>query len=279
MPFAKIRSARSRISSLVTVLLMTRRSRSEPVSGAMVMRALAALAQHADDRLGQIVEPERRRADGVAHLEQAARGCARCPDGRRARSTPGRRGSNACAPRARAARMRSVGKRPDRQVVVAGPAEAAQVGAAADDFDEEARSELGVGREDAGRRRIDRVGRLQRRLPHRQRRVDARRTRVPGQRAVVRIVRLVERRDVEAALGGEQPQQVVAIGRRGDGAAQAGNQHFAFARGDHVGERRERLRVDERDGAADDDERMPRRCARRRSAGTPARRSSVRTLT
>ena len=51
-------------------------------------------------------------------------------------------------------------ERPDRQVVVAGPAEAAQVRASADDFDEEARSELGVGREDAGRRRIERVGRL-----------------------------------------------------------------------------------------------------------------------
>ena len=37
MPLAKISSARSRISSFVTVLLMTRRRRSEPVSGAMVI--------------------------------------------------------------------------------------------------------------------------------------------------------------------------------------------------------------------------------------------------
>ena len=36
MPLAKMTSARSRISSLVTVLLITRRSRSEPVSGAIV---------------------------------------------------------------------------------------------------------------------------------------------------------------------------------------------------------------------------------------------------
>src|SRR6185312_14954586 len=37
MPLAKIRSARSRISSLVTVLLMTRRRRSDPTSGAIVI--------------------------------------------------------------------------------------------------------------------------------------------------------------------------------------------------------------------------------------------------
>jgi hypothetical protein len=36
MPLSKISRVRSRISSLVTVLLMTRRRRSEPVSGAIV---------------------------------------------------------------------------------------------------------------------------------------------------------------------------------------------------------------------------------------------------
>ena len=36
MPLEKISSARSRISSLVIVLLITRRRRSEPVSGAIV---------------------------------------------------------------------------------------------------------------------------------------------------------------------------------------------------------------------------------------------------
>ena len=36
MPLEKISSAADRISSFVTVLLMTRRSRSDPVSGAMV---------------------------------------------------------------------------------------------------------------------------------------------------------------------------------------------------------------------------------------------------
>ena len=36
MPLEKISSALSRISAFVTVLLITRRRRSEPVSGAMV---------------------------------------------------------------------------------------------------------------------------------------------------------------------------------------------------------------------------------------------------
>ena len=44
MPDRKMRSARSRISSLVTVLLMTRRRRSEPVSGAIVIEASADVA-------------------------------------------------------------------------------------------------------------------------------------------------------------------------------------------------------------------------------------------
>ena len=174
MPLAKISSARSRISSLVTVLLMTRRSRSDPVSGAIVIVRSPLCAQHPHDRLGQIVEPQRRRADRVAHLEQAREDALDV----RVIAQRDRHQADAARVRSRACsascRMRSVGKRADRQVVVAGPAEAAQVRAAADDFDEEARSELGVGREDAGRRRIDRVGRLERGLAHRQRRVDAR---------------------------------------------------------------------------------------------------------
>ena len=46
-----------------------------------------------------------------------------------------------------ASRMRSAGNGAHRQIVVAGPAEAAQVRAAAHHLDQEARAELGVGRE------------------------------------------------------------------------------------------------------------------------------------
>ena len=154
MPLAKISSARSRISSLVTVLLITRRRRSEPVSGAMVIDPLAALPQQLDDRLGQIVEAQRRRADRVAHLEQAAQDALDL--GMIAQRDRHQAGPAGVRPR-RARELEDAigGKRADRQVVVAGPAEAAQVRAAAHDFDQEARAELGVGREDARRRRIE----------------------------------------------------------------------------------------------------------------------------
>ena len=83
---------------------------------------------------------------------------------------------------------------------------------------------------------------------------------IAGQRAVGRVLRLVERRDVEAALGGE----AAAADRRdrsprANARRSAGHEHFAFAGGDDVGERRQRLGVDERHRAADDDERMARR--------------------
>ena len=157
MPFAKIRSARSRISSLVTVLLITRRRRSDPVSGAMVMPCSPLALEHPHDRLRQIVEPQRRGADRVAHLDGARENPI---DVRMVAERDGHE------PDAVGVHARGLGelenavgrKRADGQVVVAGPAEAAQVRAAADDFDEEARSELGVGREDAGRRRVERVG-------------------------------------------------------------------------------------------------------------------------
>ena len=57
-------------------------------------------------------------------------------------------------------------ERPHGQVVVAGPAEPAQVRAAAHDFDQQARSELGVGREDARARRVEPIGGLDRGLWH-----------------------------------------------------------------------------------------------------------------
>ena len=154
-------------------------------------RALAALAQDADDRLGQIVEAQRGRADGVAHLVQPRE------DALDVRMVAERDRHEPDAARVRPRRVGeledAVGrKRADGQVVVAGPAEAAQVRAAADDLDEEARAELGVGREDARRRRIDRVGRLQRRLSHRQRRV--RRRRAPCTRPACRRRRTAARR-------------------------------------------------------------------------------------
>ena len=64
-------SARSRISSLVTVLLMTRRRRSEPVSGAMVSVRSPLSRSGRDDRRRQIVESQRGGADRIAHAGEA----------------------------------------------------------------------------------------------------------------------------------------------------------------------------------------------------------------
>ena len=63
------------------------------------------------------------------------------------------------------------GERADRQIVVAGPAEATEVRATPDDLNQEARSEFRVRRENARHRRIDGFGRPERRFLNRQRRV------------------------------------------------------------------------------------------------------------
>ena len=174
MPFAKISSVAARISSLVTVLLMTRRRRSDPVSGAMVIDRSPLCAQQPDDRLGEVVEPQRGRADRVAHVDQAGQ------DALDLRVIAERDRDQSRALREYCLRLRgqledAVGrKRPHRQVVVAGPAEAAQVRAAADHLDQEPRAELGVGREDRRRRRIEAIGALHRRLLHDRRRAGAR---------------------------------------------------------------------------------------------------------
>ena len=99
-------------------------------------------------------------------------------------------------------------KRADRQVVVAGPAEAAEVGAAADDLDEEARPELGVGREDAGAWRIERFRRRDRGFSHRRRRAGAFLRNESIDRAVRFVFDVVKRRDVKPALLRERLQQI-----------------------------------------------------------------------
>ena len=142
------------------------------------------------------------------------------------------------------------------QIVVARPAEPAEVCASADDFDQKARSEFRVGSEDAGCRRIDGVGHLQRRLPHCRGRIDTLAHRESGQRSIVGVARFVEGWNVEAAFRGEEVQQVLAIDGSRNRTAKAGHEDFALAGGNHVGEQGERFRIDEGHGAADDDQRM-----------------------
>jgi hypothetical protein len=110
------------------------------------------------------------------------------------------------------------GKRADGKVVIAGPAEPAQVRATPDDLDQQARAEFGVWRENARHRGIDRLGRLQRRLTDRHRRVAG--DVVAGQRPVGAVIRLVERWNVEAAFVRQLPEQIRAIAGRAEGPPQ-----------------------------------------------------------
>ena len=79
---------------------------------------------------------------------------------------------------------------------------------------------------------------------------------VARKRSIGRVLGLVEAGNVKAALGGEPPQQVVAIGRLPERALEGGDQRFALSGRDHVGKRRERLGIDERHRPADDDQRV-----------------------
>ncbi len=142
----------------------------------------------------------------------------------------------------------------NRQVVVAGPAESAEVRAATDDLDEEARPEFRIRREDAGRWRVDSLGRAQCGFGNRHR--DAWNTDVSGQRSVNGVLRLVERRDVETALERQSAQEVAAVGRRGIRTPEGRDERFALAGGDDVGEGRQRFRVHEGHSATNDNERM-----------------------
>ena len=109
MPLAKISSVAARISSFVTVLLITRRSRSEPVSGAMVIDRSPLWRSSWTIGSVQIVEPQRGRADRVAHVEQAGQDALDLRviaqrDRDQAGAWP-----NAAAPRRASSRMRSAG--------------------------------------------------------------------------------------------------------------------------------------------------------------------------
>src|SRR5690606_37273789 len=98
-------------------------------------------------------------------------------------------------------------ERPDREVVVAGPAEATEIRAAPDHLDEQPRSKLRVRREDARERRIQVVGRAHGGLAHDRRRRGTRAW-LDGRNPPGAVVdRLVQRRYVAAALQAERLEQ------------------------------------------------------------------------
>ncbi len=221
--------------------------------------ALAALTQEPDDGLGQIVESQGRRTDAVAHRDETLENQLDVrviaernrdeSDARRVR--PGGRGDGEDA----------LGrKRADGQVVVTGPAEPAEVGAAAHDFDQQAGSELRVRREDAGARRIEPIGGANRRFLHNGRRAGARPRRDGRDAPGAVIGHVVQARDVHPAGTREVCEQRGTVRRAGafERLNERGHEELGFAGRDHIRERRERFGIDERHRAADHDQRIAR---------------------
>src|SRR5919108_2559451 len=89
------------------------------------------------------------------------------------------------------------GKRADGQIVVPGPAEPAEIRASADHFDEEARSELRVGRKDDGRWWIQSIGCLDGSLADNARCPRVRLRVEGGEFAVGRVTHIVKGGDVK----------------------------------------------------------------------------------
>src|SRR4029453_3473470 len=153
------------------------------------------------------------------------------------------------------------GERPDRQIVVAGPTESAQVRAAAYDLDEEARAEFSIGREDRGCGRIEAIRRLHRRFVDYWRRRRSRDWLHRRDRAIAGVRDLIKGWNIEPPGGGKcfehmSTRNAAALAVRLQGSGKSGNQHLSFAGGDDVGEESEWLRIDESDRPADHHERV-----------------------
>ena len=93
-------------------------------------------------------------------------------------------------------------------------------------------------------------------------------------RAVRFVVDVVKRRDVEPTFLRKRLQQSPAAALFTERAHESGHELFAFACRNHIGEQRQRLRVHERDRAANHDEGIA-GGSRPARTGTPARRSIV----
>ena len=168
-------------------------------------------------------------------------------------------------------------ERSDWEVVVAGPAEATEVGTAAHHLHEQARSEFGIGREHDGRRRLDEFRRPESRLSHRHRRHGRIVGNEPGHSAVVFVPDVDHRRHVHAGSAGQVAEQRLSLGVRTDRLDKGGDQHLALAGAYHVDERRQRFGIEEGDRPAEHHERMPPRALGRtqRHAREPEHRQDI----
>jgi hypothetical protein len=112
-----------------------------------------------------------------------------------------------------------------------------------------------------GARRVECFGRWHGRLFHRGRRPCAVLRNKPIDGPVAVVLHVVKRRNVKAALLRQRLEQSRTAALFEQRADEPWNQLLALARGDDVGEKRQRLGIDKRDGAANDDQRIARRAA------------------
>src|SRR5919205_104825 len=243
---------------------------------------VARLDERVEQLIFNLVEPQRRDGNLVAHLAQAAQDVADfgvvADGGRNQTDLVG-----APAPLFGLAEYVARGHDARRPVVEARPAEAAALRAAARNLDEEALAHLGRGRPDDGRRRED-LGLLQPldyvgvAAPHRAAErallrvlgrdyssdapghaLEPRRVSLDG---AVRLVRhVVERGRVEASADPRELQQQVLLRPAllcvlKEEVNELRHQYLALADGDHVRELGDGLGVEEGGGAAHQDERV-----------------------
>ena len=138
-----------------------------------------------------------------------------------------------------------------RQVVVAGPAEAAHARAAARDLDQVLHRHLGVRREHDRLREAHRARPAA--LP-----ADATRAVVGRHGPVLRVAHLVAGRNVEAVLRLQLQEPLPRLARPEQRRHHPRHERLALAHRDEIGEGRERLGVQEHGGAAQDHERVAR---------------------
>jgi hypothetical protein len=173
-----------------------------------------------------------------------------------------------------------VGEGAHGKIVVACPAEPAEIGASTNHLDEEARAELGVRGEDGRGWWVHSLGRLECRFLDHRRSTCAR----PGHEGLDPVLGVVadvvKGGHIEPSLAHEAAQKVVSIRCLGKRLHERWHQRFAFPGRDHVGKGRERFGIDEGDGPPNHHERVV-MCAglgARRHASEPEEREHVRVV-
>ena len=240
----------SRISAFVNCLFRIVAHPVGPALGRERQPLDAGVGELQHELRREVVEPQRGDRDLVIHASQVVHD----PVDLGMVTDSGRDEADLVRDTAHLARARhelGAGEAPHRQVVVARPAEAAHARAAARDLHHVLHRHLGVRREDHRLREAHRARPAA--LAH-----DAPRSVVGRNGAVLVVADLVLLRDVEAVFRLERLEALARIGPAQERLHHPRHDRLALAHRDEVGERRERLRVQEHRRAAQDHQRIAR---------------------